>query len=108
MSLFEDAFVRERKMTDQVEWELVDAPAASGKRHAGQATREALHALLGRQWKWKIAGTAVVTVLILALLATLTGAMVLLFAAGTLLSFGVRKIKTWLGAGRSSGGLMKP
>ncbi|RZI44654.1 hypothetical protein EGT07_04375 [Herbaspirillum sp. HC18] len=94
-------------MTERVEWELVDAPAASGKRHAGQATREALHALLGRQWKWKIAGTAIVTLLMVALLATLTGAVVLLFVAGTLLSVGIRKLKAWFGYGGRSSNLME-
>ena len=90
-------------MTEKVDWELVDAPSSSdhGKR---RATREAMHAMLGRWWKWKIAGTAVVTVLTLALFATLTGALVLLFVAGTLLSIGVRKLKQWLGAGRTDTG----
>lgn len=94
-------------MTEKVEWEVVDAPETAGDRHARHAGRahhtagEAMQAMLGRWWKWKVAGTAIVTVLTLALFATLTGALVLLFVAGTLLSVGVRKLKQWLGTGRS-------
>ena len=86
-------------MTERVEWEVVDAPSSTsrGKRYA---TGEAMRALLGRGWKWKIAGTAVVSALILALFATLTGALVLLFAAGTLVTVGVRKLKHWLAGER--------
>lgn len=96
-------------MTEKVEWEVVDTPEAGNDRNARNehharrvhATGEAMHAMLGRWWKWKIAGTAILTVATLALFATLTGALVLLFVAGTLLSVGVRKLKQWLGAGRS-------
>jgi hypothetical protein len=110
MTTFRSTFAREKEMTEKVEWEVVDAPEAVNARHqrranhahhARRATGEAMHAMLGRWWKWKIAGTAVVTVVTLALFATLTGALVLLFVAGTLLSVGVRKLKQWLGAGRS-------
>ena len=81
-------------MTEKVEWEVVDAPASNqGTR---RAARETMQAMLGRWWKWKIAGTAIVSVLTLAFFATLTGALVLLFAAGTLLTVAVRKLKHWL------------
>ncbi|HYD59879.1 MAG TPA: hypothetical protein VEC35_05975 [Noviherbaspirillum sp.] len=94
-------------MTEKVEWEVVDAPEATGEhrahRQARYAAGEAMHAMLGRWWKWKVAGTAIVSVLTLALFATLTGALVLLFVAGTLLSLGVRKLKQWLSAGSRPG-----
>lgn len=85
-------------MTERVEWEVVDGPSAqSGKR---QAAGEAMRTLLGRGWKWKIAGTAIVSLVTLALFATLTGALVLLFAAGTLITVAVRKVKQWLLGGK--------
>jgi hypothetical protein len=94
-------------MTEKVEWEVVDTPETAGERRTHRQARyaagEAMHAMLGRWWKWKVAGTAIVSVLTLALFATLTGALVLLFVAGTLLSIGVRKLKQWLGAGNRPG-----
>ena len=97
-------------MTEHVEWELVDGPAPNDKHHDDkhrsdrrQTAQGAARMLLGRWWKWKIAGTAVVTLVTLAFFATLTGALVLLFAAGTLLSAGLRKLKHWLGYGAKSG-----
>lgn len=81
-------------MTERVEWEVVDGPSSKqGKR---QAAGEAMRAMLGRGWKWKIAGTAIVSVVTLAFFAMLTGALVLLFAAGTLFTVAVRKLKQWL------------
>lgn len=92
-------------MTERVEWEVVDAPTPGrGKRHGAG---EAMRAMLGRGWKWKIAGTAIVSVLTLAFFATLTGALVLLFTAGTLLSVAVRKLKQWLFAGKRETSPMK-
>lgn len=86
-------------MTERVEWEVVDSGPSpgSGKR---QAAGEAMRMMLGRGWKWKIAGTAIVSLVTLALFATLTGALVLLFTAGTLLTIAVRKLKQWLTGGR--------
>ncbi|HYD94147.1 MAG TPA: hypothetical protein VEC01_02385 [Noviherbaspirillum sp.] len=91
-------------MSEQVEWEVVDAPRATGKQHSA---RDTMRMLLGKWWQWKVAGTAAVTLLTLALFATLTGAAVLLFAVGSLLSVAIRKLKSWLGDGRRDGGLMK-
>ena len=92
-------------MTERVEWEVVDAPPAGSHK---RAARDAMHAMLGRGWKWKIAGTALVTVLTLAIFATLTGALVLLFVAGSLLSVAVRKLKQWLGSGRDGSNDTRP
>lgn len=84
-------------MTERVEWEVVDDIAAQRGQHGQRhAAGEAMRAMLGRGWKWKIAGTAIVSLVTLAFFATLTGALVLLFAAGTLLAAGVRKLKQWL------------
>jgi len=105
-------------MTERVEWEVVDEQSSrsssSNKQqwHGQQqdmrgAARTAMHAMLGRWWKWKIAGTAIVSVLTLALFATLTGALVLLFAAGTLLTLAVRKVKHWLAGDRRPATPMK-
>jgi len=92
-------------MTGRVEWEIVDEP--SRNQGTRGTAREAMRAMLGRWWKWKIAGTAFVSVLTLAFFATLTGALVLLFAAGTLLTVAVRKVKQWLAGGRRTTSPMK-
>ncbi|OWW22080.1 hypothetical protein [Noviherbaspirillum denitrificans] len=91
-------------MTEKVEWEVVDDPSAKQQQHQQQYQQQfgrrtpgdAMRMMLGRGWKWKIAGTAIVSLVTLAFFATLTGALVLLFAAGTLLAAGVRKFKQWL------------
>lgn len=85
-------------MTERVEWEVVDGPPPGGGKR--QAAGEAMHMMLGRGWKWKIAGTAIVSLVTLALFATLTGALVLLFTVGTLLTVAVRKLKQWLVGGK--------
>lgn len=90
-------------MTQRVDWELVEDPSPQGRQGP---SRDAMRALLGRGWQWKIAGTALASIVTLALLATLTGALVLLFAAGTLLSLGLRKLKRRLAGGR--GGATSP
>ena len=95
---------RERGMAEQVEWEVVDTPRAAGKK---QAAGDAMRMLLGRWWQWKVAGTALATVLMLVLFATLTGAAVLLFTAGTLISIAVRKAKAWWSTPRGGSGLAK-
>ena len=108
MHTFRSMFAREKEMTERVEWEVVDTPTpGKGTRHGAYGTRDAMRALLGRGWKWKIAGTAIVSVLTLAFFATLTGALVLLFTAGTLLSVAVRKLKQWLFAGKRQTSPMK-
>lgn len=93
---------RRKEMTERVEWEVVDGPPSG--RSKRQAAGEAMRMMLGRGWKWKIAGTAIVSLLTLALFATLTGALVLLFTAGTLLTVAMRKLKQWLvGSRRETG-----
>lgn len=87
-------------MTERVDWELIDAPQEGGAGGARRTPRDAMQAMLGRWWKWKLAGTAAVSLLTLAFFATLTGALVLLFALGTLLAAGVRRLKQWFAAGR--------
>jgi hypothetical protein len=91
-------------MAEQVEWEVVDAPA---KRFKRGSAKQAMKSMLGKWWKWKIAGTAVVTLLTLAFFATLTGAAVLLFAAGSLLSAGLRKLKALLAGGKGQASMVK-
>jgi len=85
-------------MTERVEWEVVDETSTQGQKR--RAAGEAMRTILGRGWKWKIAGTAIVSLVTLAFFATLTGALVLLFAAGTLLAALVRKLKQWLAGER--------
>jgi|GEM_PF-3230665 len=79
-------------MIEKTEWEIVDAPEATTR----QSARHTMEAMLGRRWKWKLTGATVFGLITVALIATLTGLMVLAVTLGTLLSFGVRKLKQLL------------
>ncbi|GAB3552310.1 hypothetical protein GCM10027343_37710 [Noviherbaspirillum agri] len=86
-------------MNDKSDWELVDDGAAP---RAKPALRDVLKAMLGRHWRWKIAGIALVSTLLLALLITVTGVVALLLIAGAMLSIGIGKLRQWLGRGDRS------
>lgn len=87
-------------MTEKTEWEVidVDAPASDARR----SQPNPMESMLGRRWKWKLAGTAALGLLALAFVAMLTSMIVLAVAAVTLVSVGARKLVRWLRHGRSS------
>jgi hypothetical protein len=97
-------------MTDKVEWELVDGERASGwqdtgSREAPPTPQQALRALLGRWWRWKILGVAVVVGLLLVLLATVAGVVVLVAASVAAVAIAAAKIRQLLN--KSSGAVSR-
>lgn len=93
-------------MSEKVEWEIVDdAPrrnsgawqSASGPTGPNAAYGHPLQALLGRWWRWKVAGVALVAVCLLTLVAIFAGVFVLAAAAGVLLSLAVAKARRLFG-----------
>jgi hypothetical protein len=83
----------------QTDWEVVDdhaeADAHAGiRREPSRPHEPVLKSLLGRWWKWKLAGLAVAA----GALALVAGAMVLLVFGLVLMALTIRRIKLWLTA----------
>lgn len=89
-------------MTDKVDWELVDGERRTGRQYADSqdgapSVQQAMRALLGRWWRWKILGVAVLVGLTLALLATVASVVVLIAATLAALAIVAAKIRKLLG-----------
>lgn len=88
-------------MTEKTDWELVDGPSSTAQ---APTLRDMLRALLGRNWRWKIAGIGIVASLVLVLVVTLAitaaGVAFILLATGAVLSLGIAKLRRWLGRGQ--------
>jgi hypothetical protein len=85
-------------MTQKTDWELLDTTA----RHTRPASLpDMLKTLLGRHWRWKLAGIALVAGLALTLVivfaVTLAGIAVLVLGATALFSLAVARLRRWLG-----------
>jgi len=76
---------------EQAEWEVVDNVGPQPRPRAAQAAM--MQALLGRWWRWKVAGMAVVACVMLALVAALAGVFFVLGLAVVLVSIAVAKIR---------------
>jgi len=91
-------------MTEKTDWEVVDAPAQNRR---SPTLTDLLRALLGRRWRWKIAGIGMLAGLVLAfvvtLVVTVAGVAVLLIGAGALLSLGNGKLRPRLGSSGRAG-----
>ena len=93
-------------MSDKVEWELMDGERSAGWNQAGSrnappSLQDAMHALLGRWWRWKIFAGAVTVGLMLALLAMAAGVVVLVAATLAAVALVTAKIRQLLS--KSSG-----
>jgi len=86
-------------MNDKTEWELVDSPVPGTRRTPG----DVLKALSGPYWRGKIAGVALIGIVMLALLLTLTGVVALLLVAAAILSISIAKLLQWLRQWRARG-----
>jgi len=85
------------KMTEKVEWEIVDSPAEASQEKASQearpTVRQMMKKLLGPWWKLKLVSIASITSLLLVLFAALVGTFVLMLSAGALIATGVAKFR---------------
>jgi len=81
-------------MSGKMEWEVVDAPVPEAQLpHARPTLRQLMQALLGRWWRWKLIGAAVVASLALALLVSLAGIAMLVVSVAALLSIAIGKFR---------------
>lgn len=85
-------------MNEKTDWELLDGPSPAAK---APSLQELLRALLGRGWRWKLAGVAVIAGLVLALVVTLAitvaGVAIVLLGTAALLSLVVARLRRWIG-----------
>jgi hypothetical protein len=97
------------KVTEKVEWEVVDAPSPESNSHQRQphTHKHLLEALLGRWWRWKIAGVATVAILALVFFFTLASIFILVVPAIAVLSLGISKLGQWLRREQRSSSLDK-
>lgn len=79
-------------MTEKTEWEVVDAPSQDRRPSLQQLLRN----LLGRWWRWKIAGVAVVLGLALTFFLTVAAVFVVGLVTVALISLVVAKLRLWL------------
>lgn len=79
-------------MTEKTEWEVVDEQPRGERPRA----RDFMKALLGPRWRWKVAGGAIVSGIVLVTVAALTTMFALLLAAGAVVSIAVAKMRRWL------------
>lgn len=89
-------------MSEKIEWEVVDEAGPRASAGAPPSLGEVLKAMLGRHWRWKIAGAAIVGTIILALILTLTGVVALVMVSVAVLSVAISKLRRWIGRDRRS------
>lgn len=96
-------------MIEKTEWEVIDDSATNTRdssrdpfRESRYAARNATEAMLGRWWKWKLAGVAILAVVAFAFFATIIGVASMALVALALLGAGVRKVRQWLSGDRST------
>ena len=91
-------------MTQQTEWELVDETGPRDRyAETGAGSRQTPHllqALLGRHWRWKLAGWATLGVVVLACLITFAGVVMIAAAAVAIVMAIVAQLQRWLFAKR--------
>ena len=79
---------------EQTEWEVVEG---AGPQASPKATRAAMmRAMLGRWWRWKIAGLIIAGCIILALVAALASVFFVVGVAVVLVSLVVAKVRQML------------
>ena len=79
---------------EHAEWEVVENVGPKAPPGANRATM--MRALLGRWWRWKIAGVVLVGCAVLALVAALAGLLFVVGVAVVLVSLVVAKVRQML------------
>lgn len=87
-------------MNDKTEWEVVDEPS-SGTRPR-PAMRHLMETLLGRGWRWKVAGGIAIAAVAVVFFASVSIVVALLMATVAVISIGVGKIKQMMGNSKRS------
>lgn len=113
-------------MTEKTEWEVVDdgprraqqkfdsrdaqdagnAPDPEARftpgRDPRRAAQAATAAMLGPWWKWKLAGVAVLALVVFAIIATMIGVVAVSLVALAIVGAGTRKLLQWMRGGKST------
>jgi hypothetical protein len=89
-------FPGEIEMSDQTEWEVVDAaePRAQPQPDVDRSTM--MRAMLGRWWRWKVGAALLAACLVLALVAALAGVLFVVGMGVVLVSLVVAKVRQLL------------
>lgn len=93
-------------MNDKPEWEVVDAEPAGRRQQLPPplTPQEALRAMLGPWWRWKLAGLFVLGGVVLVFVAAVAGILVVSAIAFALLAFAVMRLRAWWrGTGQAPG-----
>lgn len=112
-----NALCRETKMTEKIEWEVVDEPATNRRykyRDTNRLNQDRIHAarkaaitMLGPWWKWKLAGIAAVAVVVFAFVATVVSVLALSVVGLAIALALVRKFILWLRHSDASSSVVK-
>ncbi len=90
-------------MNDKVEWEIVDdaQQTQQGNRPPPHpaTSQDALKAMLGPWWRWKLAGMFVLAALALVLVTAVAGVLVVTGVVLALVTFAVARVRNWLRGG---------
>lgn len=84
-------------MNDKPEWEVVDAEPADERRGLPPplTPQQALRAMLGPWWRWKLAGLFVLGAVALVFVAAVAGILVVTAIALALVAFAVMRVRAW-------------
>lgn len=91
---------KEWNMNDKTEWEVVDE-ASSGARPR-PTVRHLMENLLGRGWRWKVAGGVAMAAVAVVFFATISIVVAMLMAAAAIISIGVGKVRQMMGSRKRS------
>jgi hypothetical protein len=83
-------------MSDQTEWEVVDAAEPRARPQPGVDRDTMMRAMLGRWWRWKVGAVLLAACLVLALVAALAGVLFVVGMGVVLVSIVVAKVRQLL------------
>ncbi|WP_158597970.1 hypothetical protein [Noviherbaspirillum saxi] len=80
-------------MPEYTEWEIVDNPSAQTE---PKSLREMMQAMLGRWWRWKIAGAGALGIAAISLFLMFAGIVIVVMSVAGLLVFAAAKVLRWM------------
>lgn len=89
-------------MSDKTEWEVVDGPSPGARPMPRPNIRHLMQHLLGRGWRWKVAGGIAVAAVAVVFFATVSIVVALLMATVAVISLGVGKVRQMMDSRKKS------
>lgn len=84
-------------MPEKTEWEIVDTPSEETRQSSPPPTpQQMMQNMLGKWWRWKIAGFIFAAGLALVFFLTVTSVAILVLVAAGIVSIGVGRVRQWL------------